>query len=137
MTPYKRFIQQMKDMGASKPYMSEKDFKEANGIVDDAEECLPPLVIVPKRDARTIQPTHENYVKVEQPKKIKVGRTPRIKMTDEERKEKQKIWRRKYLDSEKGREQRRKTNNEYAKRNREKISKKWIERYHEKKLENA
>lgn len=41
MTEYEKFIERMKELGASKPYMSEKDFNEFHGI--ETEEKIPVL----------------------------------------------------------------------------------------------
>lgn len=113
-------------------YMNFAQYKEAVGIHDE-EEVHIPLTIRPKKDARPIAASMENYNKVELSKKPKVERKPRVKMSDDEKRKKKNEWRQSYLQSEKGRAKRREINARYAERNRKKLNADAVRRYHEKK----
>lgn len=62
-TQYEQFIKRMKDLGASKPYMSENEYNSFHGI--EQEAVIEPLQVRPKKDRKPIATTHENYEKVE------------------------------------------------------------------------
>lgn len=61
--PYLQFTERMKELGASKPYMSENDYNAFHSI--EQEAVIEPLQIRPKKDRKPIDTTHENYEKIE------------------------------------------------------------------------
>lgn len=112
--------------------MSEEQWMEAMGLKQE-EEVHVPLTIRPKKDARPIAASMENYNKVERSKKKMVEKQPRKKMSDDEKRKKKNEWRKSYLQSEKGRAKRREINARYAERNRKKLNADAVRRYHENK----
>lgn len=91
---YQKYKDDCRRLG-HKPTLTEKQFYECMGV--ELEEVIAPMQIRPKQDRRTIDATHDNYVKiVPLPKKPKEVKAPRVKKTLEELKqskaERQRKW---------------------------------------------
>ena len=57
MSKYEKYLEDMKVLGATKPYMNEVQFNEAFGI----KEEIIPIFIPAGRGSKTIKPTLEIY----------------------------------------------------------------------------
>lgn len=79
MNGYQKYLKAINN----KNPMSEAQWREAIGIVDEEEQHVP-IQVRPKHQ-RAVKPTMENYTKVERVKKPKVEKQPRKKMSEEER----------------------------------------------------
>lgn len=91
MDAYEKYLSDMKRLGASKPYMTEQQFKEAYGIKD--KDTFKPLTLTPKRDSRKVAASLDNFIKAAEsskrrktlkvsepkPKKIRAEKKPQKK----------------------------------------------------------
>lgn len=90
---YKDYCRQMRSF-KQKP-MSEIQFNEMMGITAEVVS----LSVIPKRNARKVEPTLKNY-EVAAPKKPKAVKEPRVVMTEEEARLRRNELRRKRYDEE-------------------------------------
>lgn len=108
---YESFIERLKELGASKPYMKRKQWNEMQGI--ENEPVLPSPIRTQTHD-KLIEPTHENYEKIEVPRLIKTVKLPKKQVrpsvrkkpiqTEEERAIKRKEINARYYQKQVGRE---------------------------------